>query len=129
MKPTLGSVERYRVRHGKLCSHTGDTWGAFVIPRGERIYKVIVDDGRNPDVPEFLRGWEHVSVSLMGQNNPTETPNWEDMCFIKDRFFEPEECVVQYHPPASVYVNVHPGVLHLWKPLFTEIPMPPQALV
>jgi hypothetical protein len=38
------------------------------------------------------------------------------MCQIKDLFFEPEDCVVQFHPAKSQYRNFHPGCLHLWKP-------------
>lgn len=38
------------------------------------------------------------------------------MCYVKDMFFEEDECVVQYYPSKKDYVNIHPYVLHLWKP-------------
>ena len=65
--------------------------------------------------------WDHVSVSVVGS---MATPNWDEMCFVKDLFFEPEEAVFQLHPPHSRYVNVHAGYLHLWRPQHEAIPMP-----
>jgi len=51
------------------------------------------------------------------------------MCYIKDLFWMPEECVIQYHPPKSKYKNLHPDVLHLWRPTEVEIPLPPREFV
>lgn len=51
------------------------------------------------------------------------------MCWLKDQFWDEEECVVQFHPPRSDYVNNHPFVLHLWKPLAVEMPRPPSIAV
>jgi hypothetical protein len=70
-----------------------------------------------------LPAWEHVSVSA------STVPVWGEMCWVKDLFWGPEEVVVQYHPPESQYVNVHGRVLHLWKPVGLEIPMPPLVTV
>lgn len=69
-------------------------------------------------------GWDHVSVSY-----PSRTPNWEEMCIVKDIFFEKDEMVIQYHPVESEYVNNHPYTLHLWKPQNKEVPSPPSILV
>ena len=41
-------------------------------------------------------GWEHVSVSYKNR-----VPTWDEMCKVKDMFWNDEECVVQYHPPKS----------------------------
>lgn len=68
--------------------------------------------------------WEHVSVST--ERRP---PNWQEMCFVKDEFWEPEEWVVQYHPAKSEYKNVHPYTLHLWRPRDVELPTPPRLYV
>ena len=56
-------------------------------------------------------------------------PNWKEMCFVKDLFWGEEECVIQYHPPESVYVKTHPAVLHLWRPTSESVPMPPLECV
>ena len=90
--------------------------GAFAIPRNFKLLGVIASDGG---------GWEHVSVSTGRDNCPT----WEDMCFIKGMFWDPEDCVIQLHPPKSEYVNVHNYCLHLWRPVGQEIPRPPRWMV
>lgn len=64
-------------------------------------------------------GWDHVSISM-----PKCTPTWEEMCIIKDLFFNEDECVMQVHPKKADYVNIHNYCLHLWKPQHKEIPMP-----
>jgi hypothetical protein len=69
-------------------------------------------------------GWEHVSVSTPGR-----VPNWDEMTFVKHLFWSPEDCVIQFHPPASRYVNVHPHCLHLWRPQGQVLPMPPTWMV
>lgn len=58
-------------------------------------------------------GWDHVSVSPYKGN---QTPTWEEMCEIKDLFFEPEEEVVQFHPKKSEYINIAKTCLHMWRP-------------
>lgn len=55
-------------------------------------------------------GMEHVSVQLQ-----RKLPTWEEMCEIKDIFWEDEEEVVQIHPKKSEYVNITEA-LHLWRP-------------
>lgn len=73
-------------------------------------------------------GWEHVSVHVV-EDYIAETPTWDEMCIIKDIFWDEEDCVVQYHPPKSHYINHHENVLHLWKPTDFEIPVPDPILV
>ena len=69
-------------------------------------------------------GWDHVSVSYKNR-----TPTWEEMCMVKDIFFGEEECVIQYHPPKTQYVNNHNHCLHLWRPQNEGILMPPKSMV
>lgn len=98
-------------------------YGSFLIqgPCGEALR--IVASGADAD-DKASRGWEHVSVSP--RRRP---PNWQEMCFVKDLFWEPEECVVQFHPPRSEYVNNHPHCLHLWRNKNVAFPLPPSILV
>lgn len=56
-------------------------------------------------------------------------PTWEEMCQIKDMFFEPDEWVVQYHPAKEDYVNNYPYCLHLWRPIGKDFPTPPKVYV
>ena len=51
------------------------------------------------------------------------------MCEIKAMFFKLEECVIEYHPLKSNYVNKCETCLHLWRPIYEEIPMPPMMYV
>lgn len=106
--------------------------GAFQIPLtmpdGKRVLaNCIVSDGRNVDGTVMVP-WEHVSIHIE-KNGKQVTPNWRQMCMVKDIFWGPEECVVQYHPPQSEYVNNHRNVLHLWKWTGGEFPAPPSILV
>jgi hypothetical protein len=71
-------------------------------------------------------GWDHVSVRIQNANR---LPEWEEMCFVKETWFDNDECVMQLHPPKADYVNRHPYVLHLWRPQHTAIPVPPKELV
>lgn len=115
------ALELGRWRTGEWGSSTGDDFGAFEIdgPCGATL-KIIASPGdANEDVP-----WEHVSVSTRNR-----CPNWTEMCFVKDLFWEPEETVMQLHPPRSQWINQHPYCLHLWRPLNAEIPLPPRIAV
>src|SRR5215831_8512364 len=83
-----------------------EPYGAFrCIAPGGIALAIIATNGEDPSGAN----WEHVSVSTAQR-----APRWDEMCWVKDRFWEPEDTVVQYHPPKSLYVNCHPYTLHLW---------------
>ena len=63
-------------------------------------------------------GWNHVSVS---PKHKFKIPSWDDMCVLKDIFFNDEEEVYQIHPKKSEYVNFQSNCLHLWKPIGHEL--------
>jgi hypothetical protein len=124
MKQNNLDIEQYRIRVGPMASDSSmGNNGVFAIP-GPRGLKLIcvASDGL---------GWDHVSVErLTGSYSISKKPPyWNEMCFIKDIFWDPEEAVIQYHPRHSKYVNLHPGVLHLWKPQNEALPEPPIELV
>ena len=68
-------------------------------------------------------GWEHVSVSTEDR-----TPTWDEMCRVKKLFWDPEDCVIQFHPPKAEYVNKHPHCLHLWREIGVKYDTPPKIL-
>jgi len=71
----------------------------------------------------FGGGWEHVSI-----DGKHRMPTWEEMCELKDMFWNDDECCVEYHPPKSEYVNNVKHCLHIWKPIEKysgKLPMPP----
>ncbi|MBQ9168895.1 MAG: hypothetical protein IJX67_10895 [Oscillospiraceae bacterium] len=118
----LSELAKYRLPKEELriYGEYGDGGkGCFKVFVGGRSFFCIVSNGG---------GWDHVSVTPCNRKRQT-CPTWEEMCEIKDLFFLPEECVVQYHPPKSDYVNMHPYCLHLWKPNGVEMPRPPAIFV
>jgi len=119
MKMNFEELNKFRVKKGFLSSKDNDEFGAFEIPFQSMVLTVIATDGK-----DIKPQWEHVSVSLRNR-----TPNWKEMCFIKDLFWAEDETVIQYHPSKNEYVNNHDNCLHLWKPIGAEIPLPPSIFV
>lgn len=91
--------------------------GVFQIPLpgNEWMHNIIANSGE---------GWDHVSVSYKGR-----VPTWEEMDKIKRMFFKDDEVAMQLHVTPEDHVNIHPNVLHLWRPTDREIPLPPKAFV
>lgn len=117
-------VELGRLLTGYYGSPAGFPCGAFIVrgPCGRELV-IIASDGNDPD--DRLAGWEHVSVSITGRH----PPNWTEMCWVKDQFWDEEETVLQFHPKKTEYVNLHPGCLHLWRNVGLDHPLPPTILV
>jgi hypothetical protein len=129
-------LEQGRVRSGPWAS-TPDRGlcGAFVVegPGGALIVAghtgegdmVCIDlaSGERRIVPAAT-GWEHVTVETNHR-----IPSWDEMCFVKNLFWQEEECVVEYHPPLSQYVKYNPYCLHLWRPKHATIPAPSVSIV
>lgn len=114
---TFRVPEKFRIRTGRAGSDEryGNN-GAFEVKlrHGQTVFVIASDQ----------LGWEHVSVSRRDR-----CPTWDEMCQVKALFWGPEACVVQYHPPASEYVNNHPHCLHLWRPVGVVLPTPPSIMV
>lgn len=115
--------EQFRLRTGKYGSDpTYGNNGAFIVDPlipGRKLC-TIASDGL---------GWEHVSVHVEQKGGRQWTPNWQEMCWIKDMFWDPEDVVIQYHPAHSEYVNNHAYTLHLWRPTEAVLPVPDSLLV
>lgn len=104
----------------KLYGGRGDAGNGvfeFMGPNARRLF-AIASDGE---------GWEHVSVSIV--NRQKRTPSWNEMAWIKSRFWDAEDVVIQYHPRESEYVNHHPGTLHLWRKSGEDFETPDPAFV
>lgn len=92
---------------------------------GNGIFKVYVSGKSFVCIASNGGGWEHVSIARPNGKMPT----WEEMCALKDMFFNEEEVVVQYHPRKSEYVNFVANCLHLWRPTDVKMPTPPKIFV
>ena len=91
--------------------------GALLIPSCESHRKlvILISNGL---------GWEHLSVHAIGLNKEPRLPNYIEMCYVKDLFWNDEDTVVQFHPKKSQYVNLHSYTLHLWRSIDKEFPTP-----
>lgn len=109
--------EKFRVLNGLMGSDaTYGNNGAFIVTlKHAQTVQVIASSGM---------GWEHVSVSRKDR-----CPTWDEMCQIKNIFWDEEDCCIQFHPAKSEYVNNHPYCLHIWRPLDAIIPIPDSILV
>lgn len=119
MRTNYRKAEKWRLtKYGAASSEHGDLFGCFKIPcRGIKLFaKVSSGDDQI--------AWEHVSVST-----EIRCPTWDEMCFVKDLFWEHEETVLQFHPKKSEYVNNHPYVLHMWKLRGVDHKLPPAKCV
>jgi hypothetical protein len=110
-------LENYRDKKGWYATDAGTNFGAFWVPFGNDKMRIIADDGTDS-------GWEHVSCSFIDR-----CPTWDEMCRVKDLFWDAEECAVQYHPPKSEYVNNFPYCLHLWRKIGQNWETPPREFV
>lgn len=122
-------VESGRIQRHPYVSPPGETYGAFFVkhPRSGNLFRFLVSDGIDWEKCGFAPpAWEHVSLSLVAGDR---LPTWSEMCWAKGLFWEPEECVIQFHPPESEYVNRHEGTLHLWRLIGSEFPRPPRGTV
>lgn len=116
MKKENKYIERFRIKDGLMGSDEfyGNN-GVFCFFYKNNVINTIASD---------QMGWEHVSISLKHR-----CPTWEEMCHIKNLFWDECETVVQYHPKKSEYVNRHPFCLHLWKKINSEYELPPKKLI
>jgi hypothetical protein len=126
MRESFGEiVECGRIQEGNYASRPGDRYGAFrltyVFGRHPSELLIMVNDACRDSA-----WWQHVSVSCSGR-----TPTWEEMCWVKNLFWDETEVVVQYHPAKQDYVNCHPNCLHMWRPTRHKdrLSVPPPILV
>lgn len=122
MKTDFSHLEQFRLSKGPMANPPGMHSGAFFIGRGNVQFVIIASEGSD-EIP-----WEHVSARARTSKGE-RVPDWEEMCWLKSLFWDPEECVVQFHPPESQYVNNHPHVLHLWRCITIPFPQPPSIAV
>jgi hypothetical protein len=112
------------INHPVLGSTSGaGNNGCFILESPEPGWSLVL-------VASDGEGWEHVSVHARGRKmNAMRTPTWKEMCYVKRLCWDGEDEVVQFHPKESQYVNYHPHVLHLWRPIGIGIVVPPAHLV
>lgn len=112
----MKTLEQIQLNPGIKVINTGGDGGAFKIRNstGQNVFIIASYGG----------GWDHVSASL-----DNRCPTWDEMCKIKNMFFNDDEIVLQYHPAKSDYINIHPYCLHLWRPQNEVIICPPKYMI
>jgi hypothetical protein len=92
----------------------------------EACFRILSPFDREPLIVicSTQQGWDHISVST-----PTRCPIWEEMELIKRMFFREDEVCMQLHVATKDHISFHPNVLHLWRPQYINIPLPPKELV
>ena len=115
----LSYLDKYRMQAlAGIYGDMGDKHnGAFRIKIKDKWFIVIASNGG---------GWEHVSVS---PEKSKQIPRWEEMCKIKEFFFEDDETVIQYIMAKKDNINFKKNCLHLWRPTEQTIPTPPKYFV
>lgn len=114
------TVEKSRRVYGTYSTDHGKPFGYFSLKFNDNVNLTCVAYNGAMD------GWEHVSVSVAGKNR---TPNWNEMCFVKNAFWDEDDTVIQFHPAKNDYVNMHPFCLHLFRPSNGEFPKPNSLVV
>lgn len=107
----LHAAESYRIRHGRLGSDDSfDSNGYFLVPYKEEFLLCLISDSG---------GWDHVNISL-----PARTPNWEEIEFVRDIFFDAQDIVVIYSPPRLFPYVTNPFHIHMWRRQGHQFPIP-----
>lgn len=107
LKETRLSIKEFKKNDGG--------WAVCYLPPEKKEFKIVFSIGDD---------WDHVSVMVENR-----CPTWEEMNRVKDIFFYENEKVMQLHPIKKDYINLHPYVLHMWRPQKLEIPTPPKYMV
>lgn len=111
-------------------SMPGSPFGCFVIPdKCDRLLCIVSSGSEAPQ--HGLPPWEHVSVTVRNRKMEPlrRCPTWEQMCIVKDLFWDEAQAVMQLHPPKAEHVNTHAFCLHLWRAVDQAIPLPPSIMV
>ncbi len=111
----VNNKRRIRSGHAGSDNSVGNN-GAFLFNRIKYKLRAIVSDGE---------GWEHVSIT----RSDSKMPTWKDMCYMKAQFWGDEDVVMQLHPAKSEWISNHDKCLHLWRPTFVDLPLPPSEMV
>ena len=120
------TARMYGFRSARLTDASFGNNGMFFIQASRKNRGLVIiasDDGAEGN------RWEHVSVRAVSNKGGDAIPNWEEMCIVKELFWDTEDACVQYHPRESEYVTANRFVLHIWRPRDTTLPEPPYWMV
>jgi len=111
----LNQLNEYRITLAWYPTSGDDKGGCFQFLRPSGILRVVASNGD---------GWDHVSASY-----DDHTPSWDDMEFVKRKFFKKDEVAYQFHVAEKDHINFHPHCLHIWRPHRGKILLPPGEMI
>lgn len=101
----LDAYNEYRIIHPFFPEEIGDEHNGFffmnILGRNFYIGASVSSDGL-----------QHVSVSAPGEGRIV--PTYEEICEIRNKFFEPSEPVIHFFHSDSKDINLNEKCLHLW---------------
>ena len=105
LRPLLPRVlpASWRQQRHPFLGHDSTYGACFTSVRG---LGVLISACRYPDG----KRWLHVSLS----RSDKKLPSWDDLREVKTLFIGEDKTALQVLPSTQKYVNIHPGVLHLW---------------
>lgn len=109
---TFHVPERFRLTSGQHATTRADgNNGRFVVILMFR-QSVLVE-------ASDASGWEHVAISRTDR-----VVSYGELRQIKDMFWSPEDCVLQFFPPQGAFIYDDRTQLHLWRPAGADLPVP-----
>jgi hypothetical protein len=124
MKKDWSHLDKYRQQLPPRTSPNGATYGLFSVKHNGVLLNIVASDA------DGEIEWEHVSVHVLDPVfRKQRIPNWLEMCFVKELFWDDDEVVVQFHPAKKDWISVHDAVLHLWRSKTQAFPTPPKVCV
>jgi hypothetical protein len=101
----LNAYNKYRIVHPFFPEGIGDEHNGF-------FFMDIL--GRNFYIGASVSrdGLQHISVSAPGKERIV--PTYEEICEIRNKFFEPSEQVIHFFHVDSKDINLNEKCLHLW---------------
>lgn len=118
---SLSQYDDYRIPHPLVLATTGvkdygDAENGFFRMNilGREFYICASTDGV----------WEHLSISPC---KGKKVANYEELCYIKRKFFNEDEVAVHYFVDGENKVNICDSCLHLWRN--KSMPLPPKEYV
>jgi hypothetical protein len=118
----LHTLDRYRITDAEALAHTGGWAGDAA--HGSFVITSPIDGAKMVIIASNDEGWDHVSVSRKNR-----VPNWAEMEYVARLVFRDDEMAMQLHLPGDLHINIHPNVLHWWRPHDQPIPLPPREFV
>lgn len=111
----LKEFEKYRIPDIADMFFKKDVMGKFIIPFENGTFEVTASN---------YMGWDHISIVVITKNGMARIAASEEIERLKKMFFG-DEVTIEVHPKKKDYINIDEVMLHVWRPLGKDLPLPP----